>query len=300
MPSILDSCRGAKTLRAFLDSPPAADPSGAPEAADIAAHLLAGCTSCRRHLEASLAHPGVPGRIVRALGALGPEHPRLLPLWFADRPGRAQPPPELGGGDQGAASSSKSAYLTALRPYTRSLVVRDLSPTDHLARARDLLTHAMVSHPADLDRDEWRDVIRHACLAAWEAAFRARDTAAAERYEGLLEVFLEYEHSEAYVDTELSLGILEHWREGRFAEALQTIEEMRESDDIPPWPTVWRSSLFHLLTGHPLAVVQILAESEGGGDTPAKGAERRYRALSVLLRASLVDFSAGSSLREAS
>ena len=300
MNSILDSCRGAQTLRAFLDAPETAEPENDSQAADTAAHILGGCPSCQQHLAASLARPNVPSRITRALRTLGPEHPQFFHLWFADRPGRAKPPPELSRPESGKASRSKTAYLHAVSAYAQSLIVQSLSPSEHLEKVRDLLTHAMTSNYPGLDAHEWRLLIKHATVAALEAAFRFQDQEAWERYEDLLLVFLEYDHRYSFADTEMSLVILARWREGRFDEISGPLEEMDDSEDISPWATAWRTSLFHLLAGDPLEVVPQLAALDRLKAKPSQAAGRRRSALHVLSRASLVDFSEASSMRRAS
>ena len=303
MPSTLDPCRKAQTLRAFLDGPVLTDadldgPEASQAATDTVAHLLFGCTSCREHLEASLAQPEVPGRVAAALRTLGPTCPGFGRLWYVDRPVDAEPPPELREvpeeGSPGE-SASKAAYLKGVTRYCRSLAGRDMPNAERLAEARRVLSHVNASCRADLTPEEWRELYLQATLAVCEAAFQAGDTAAEARYrDELTSLWREGTHPD--IDqTLLALHVLRPWREGELEVATLRLEEMFDEDDSGG-RLGWRRCLFHLLTGAPL---EVLGELETMKPAESEEAGRRLAALGALTRASLLALPALAGLRKA-
>ena len=303
MPWILDFCREAKTLRAFLDAPETADPALGSLPADTAAHLLSGCPSCLQHLEASLSQPGLRPRITAALCALDPDHTSFFPLYFADRSEQLAPPPEMEHVDewetafhrregQRTASRSKTEYIDTLEAYGRSLAARPLFKKEHFALAQVLHSHVVVDLPFSrwkLDRDELRRAFESSALAAWEASFRLRDEVRTAHYDKMLDTMLSMEHSDAICESAVSLAVVEEWREGRIEQATEKVEdELIRADMIPAWHRLWRASLFYLLTGDPEAAVRVPDLLQAESAERSEGAERRFSALEILLRASLI------------
>ena len=301
MPSIVDSCRKAQTLRAFLDSPAVESPEASSAAAETAAHLLLGCSSCRKHLEASLPQPGVPGRVAAALQALSPKCPSFGRLWYVDRPTDAEPPPELREGLEESSSEespSKAAYLKGVTRYCRSLAGREMPDEERFAEARRVLSHLIASCRNDLTVDEWRELLLQAAVAAGEAALLAGDGSATDRYNELLLFLLEHTAHPDIGQATLAVYVLRPWCTGDIETLRKRLKEMYEEVD-KEGTTAWRTCLAHLLTGEPLEVMKVLDEMAPEEAPRSAAARQRFEALGVLTRASLLALPVLPALRKA-